>query len=113
MLGGIAVADVRTTWKLVKGLCCQPSCTDRAEQGGETDWKILAIDTNDTLAGLVNCMSLIQSLLIYASCEADNLTTKAIEDLEKYRPNLAKTFYDWFTVSHLSTTHRTASRTCF
>ncbi|KAJ1326967.1 nucleosome-remodeling factor subunit [Microdochium nivale] len=52
MLGGIAVAD-----------------------GGETDWKILAIDTNDTLAGLVN----------------------SIEDLEKYRPNLAKTFYDWFT----------------
>ncbi|KXJ89048.1 inorganic pyrophosphatase [Microdochium bolleyi] len=52
MLGGIAVAD-----------------------GEETDWKILAIDVNDTLAELVN----------------------SIEDLEKYRPNIAKTFYDWFT----------------
>ncbi|KAH7035869.1 inorganic pyrophosphatase [Microdochium trichocladiopsis] len=53
ILGGLALAD-----------------------GEETDWKILAIDTNDTLAGLVN----------------------SLEDLEKYRPNLAQTFYDWFTV---------------
>lgn len=27
-----------------------------------------------------------------------NLTSPAVKDLEKYRPGLAKTFYNWFTV---------------
>ncbi|VZI20256.1 unnamed protein product [Fusarium fujikuroi] len=43
--------------------------------GGETDWKVIGIDTKDPLAALVD----------------------SVEDLEKYRPGLAKTFYNWFT----------------
>ncbi|SPO06497.1 related to IPP1 - Inorganic pyrophosphatase, cytoplasmic [Cephalotrichum gorgonifer] len=43
--------------------------------GDETDWKVLAIDVNDPLAPLVN----------------------SVEDVEKYRPGLTKTYYDWFT----------------
>ncbi|KAF5006210.1 hypothetical protein FDECE_7369 [Fusarium decemcellulare] len=43
--------------------------------GGETDWKVIAIDTSDPLADLVD----------------------TVEDLEKYRPGLAETFYNWFT----------------
>ncbi|KAL4781766.1 inorganic pyrophosphatase [Aspergillus varians] len=41
----------------------------------ETDWKVLAIDVNDPLAPLVN----------------------DYKDLEKYRPGLIKSYYDWFT----------------
>ncbi|KAF4977920.1 hypothetical protein FZEAL_5625 [Fusarium zealandicum] len=43
--------------------------------GGETDWKVIAIDTADPLAAMVD----------------------TVEDLEKYRPGMAKTFYNWFT----------------
>ncbi|GJC93213.1 inorganic pyrophosphatase [Colletotrichum higginsianum] len=41
----------------------------------ETDWKIIAIDVNDTLAPLIN----------------------SYEDVEKYRPGTIKTFRDWWT----------------
>ncbi|GKT79824.1 inorganic pyrophosphatase [Colletotrichum tofieldiae] len=52
ILGGLALAD-----------------------GNETDWKILAIDTNDPLAPLIN----------------------SYQDVEKYRPGTVKTFRDWWT----------------
>ncbi|KAF7537631.1 hypothetical protein G7Z17_g12815 [Cylindrodendrum hubeiense] len=43
--------------------------------GGETDWKVIGIDVNDALADLIDDVS----------------------DLEEYRPDLAETFYQWFT----------------
>ncbi|KAL6415494.1 putative IPP1-inorganic pyrophosphatase, cytoplasmic [Ilyonectria robusta] len=43
--------------------------------GGETDWKVIGIDVKDPLAALVD----------------------DVKDLEKYRPDLAETFYNWFT----------------
>ncbi|KAL4918734.1 inorganic pyrophosphatase [Aspergillus aurantiobrunneus] len=43
--------------------------------GGETDWKVLAIDVNDPIAPLV-----------------DNFA-----DVEKYRPGLVQSYRDWFT----------------
>ncbi|KAL2830849.1 inorganic pyrophosphatase [Aspergillus cavernicola] len=43
--------------------------------GGETDWKVLGIDVNDPIASLV-----------------DNFS-----DVEKYRPGLIQSYFDWFT----------------
>ncbi|OJI99423.1 hypothetical protein ASPVEDRAFT_187574 [Aspergillus versicolor CBS 583.65] len=43
--------------------------------GGETDWKVLGIDVEDPIASLV-----------------DNF-----KDVEKYRPGLIESYYDWFT----------------
>lgn len=43
--------------------------------GGETDWKILVIDTKDPIADLVNTW----------------------QDVEKYRPGVTEALRDWFT----------------
>ncbi|KPM42720.1 hypothetical protein AK830_g3810 [Neonectria ditissima] len=43
--------------------------------GGETDWKVIGIDVTDPLAEFVD----------------------DVKDLQQYRPDLAQTFYSWFT----------------
>lgn len=53
----------------------------------------MAIDINDPLAKLVNCKK-------HHPLRNTTLTHPAVEDLEKYRPGLAKSFYDWFTASY-------------
>jgi inorganic pyrophosphatase len=44
--------------------------------GDETDWKMLVLDVNDSLAPMVN----------------------SIEDLNTYRPGVAEAYYQWFKV---------------
>ncbi|KAK0757928.1 hypothetical protein N5P37_009220 [Trichoderma harzianum] len=62
------VGQVRT----IKILGALPMIDDET-----TDWKVIGINVNDPLSAFVN--------------NAD------LDDLEKYRPGLPQTFYDWFT----------------
>jgi inorganic pyrophosphatase len=74
------------------GLTCR-------SQDDTTDWKIIGINVNDPLSDVVNSKTLLNILV-----NARKLTRPAIDDLEKYRPGLKQTFYDWFVVSSLSAT---------
>lgn len=58
-----------------------------------TDFKVIVLDVRDPLSKLVDSM--------YLSHTTENITLTriAVADLEKYRPGMAKSFYDWFTVS--------------
>jgi inorganic pyrophosphatase len=59
------------------------------DQGGETDWKVLAIDVNDPLAPLIDGTS--PHALRVGVDRAD------FEDVEKYRPGVLTAYRDWWT----------------
>ncbi|KAL9473313.1 hypothetical protein ACSS6W_007693 [Trichoderma asperelloides] len=56
-----------------------------------TDWKIIGISVNDPLSAVVDSKS-----LLYIPLSTKTELGLAIDDLEKYRPGLKQTFYDWF-----------------
>lgn len=63
-------------------------------QDKTTDWKIIGISVNDPLSAVVDSKS-----LLYIPLSTKTELGLAIDDLEKYRPGLKQTFYDWFVVS--------------
>ena len=64
VLGGLALADVSRSPEMNAF-----GWTLQFFQGEETDWKVLAIDVNDPLAPLVNCMTPPQP--VWSLCSTD------------------------------------------
>jgi len=59
------------------------------DKGGETDWKVLAIDVNDPLAYLIDGK--------YSRSSRITVDNADFEDVEKYRPGVLKAYRDWWT----------------
>lgn len=57
---------------------------------GETDWKLLAINTTDPLAPFLNGFRLLVKLLY--------LTSEDVSDVEKHMPGVVDTVREWYRV---------------